>query len=70
MANAPKLYFLHEKTGQKYLVVHLDKTTGEVTLRGEGAEFTEQYDKARFQRMGYKLIRGDNEDAEQQKLSA
>lgn len=67
--SGPKLYFMHAKTNKKYLVVNLDKATGKVTLRGDGAEFTEAYDKARFQRLGYTLVREDP-DAEQQKLSA
>jgi glutamine amidotransferase-like uncharacterized protein len=49
-------YFLHEKTGKRYDIVSFNKETGEVRLKGQHAEFTEKFDKARFQEMGYTLM--------------
>lgn len=48
--------FINEKTGKRYSVVSFDQAGGKITLKGEhGVEFTENYDKALFQRLGYKL---------------
>lgn len=50
------LAFINEKTGKTYKVVKFDQEAGKVTLVGEhGVEFTEDYDKDLFQRLGYKL---------------
>lgn len=49
------LYFRNEKTGKRYKVVRMDKDAGTIVLRGEHAEFTEQYDKDRFKKLGYVL---------------
>lgn len=53
-----ELYFENVKTKKRYKVVKLDKEAGEITLRGEYAEFTEPYSKERFQKLGYKLVQG------------
>ena len=51
-----KLLFVNEKTSKTYEVVRFDQEAGEVVLKGEhGVEFAEKYDKALFQRLGYKL---------------
>jgi glutamine amidotransferase-like uncharacterized protein len=50
-----KLYFRNTATGKRYDVVRMNKTTGEIVLKGEHAEFTEKYDKERFARLGYVL---------------
>lgn len=48
--------FVNEKTGKKYKVVSFDQAGGKVTLVGEhGVEFTENYDKELFQKLGYTL---------------
>lgn len=57
-----KVYFKNEKTGKKYEVVKLDKEKSEVTLRGEYAEFTEPYDKERFMKLGYVLVKEEQPD--------
>lgn len=56
-----KLFFRNTETGKRFQVVKLDKDTKKVTLRGEHAEFIEQYDRERFQRLGYVLEREDDE---------
>lgn len=58
-----KVFFKNEKTGKKYEVVKLDKEKSEVTLRGEYAEFIEPYDKERFQKLGYVLVKEEQADA-------
>ena len=60
-----ELYFVNKNTGKRFKVVRLSKETGEIVLKGEYAEFTEQYDKDRFLKMGYTL---EKVDAEQQEL--
>lgn len=55
-----ELYFENEKTKKRYTVIRFDRNAGTVTLRGEhGVDFTEPYDKERFQQMGYQLKQGD-----------
>jgi glutamine amidotransferase-like uncharacterized protein len=50
-----KLYFVNERSGKRYDIVHFDKDAGEVRLKGPHAEFTEKFDKDRFLKMGYVL---------------
>lgn len=57
-----KLYFRNTKTGKRYEIVRMDKAAGEVVLRGEYAEFSERYDKDRFRRMGYELVKEEDDD--------
>lgn len=52
----PELYFINEKTSKRYKVVRFDKAAGEVVLKGEHAEFSEKFDKAKFENMGYRLV--------------
>jgi len=52
------VYFENEKTGKRYDVVSFNKEEGTVTLKGQHAEFTEKFDKAKFQQMGYTLKQG------------
>lgn len=56
----PDIYFEHSATGRKYHVVNMALETGEVTLKGQHAEFTEKYDKERFVAMGYVLKRSED----------
>lgn len=51
------LYFRHTSSGKKYRVVKIDKETKKIVLRGQHSEFEEDYDKERFQRLGYELIK-------------
>lgn len=48
-------YFRNTKTGKRFKVIKLDKTTGEIILKGEYSEFKEQFSKERFQKLGYVL---------------
>jgi len=59
-----KTYFKNTHTGKRYEIVEFDKAEGKVTLRGETAEFTEDYSKEKFKRLGYVLEKTeDDEDA-------
>lgn len=60
-----KVYFKNEKTGKKYEIVHLDKEKSQVKLKGEYAEFVEPYDKERFKKLGYVLVKEEIPDAVQ-----
>jgi hypothetical protein len=52
-----EMAFVNEKTGKKYRIVKFDQSAGKVTLIGEhGVEFTEKFDRALFQRLGYNLV--------------
>ncbi|MDQ3023441.1 MAG: hypothetical protein M3R04_03495 [bacterium] len=51
----PDLWFENERTGKRYKIVEFNKRKGTVKLKGEHAEFTEKYDKDKFQSMGYAL---------------
>lgn len=51
----PELCFENERTGKRYKIVSFDKAAGTVRLKGDHAEFTENYDKDRFLKMGYVL---------------
>lgn len=62
-----KLFFKNTNTGKRYEVLKLDKTTGEIILKGEHVEFVERYEKERFKQMGYVLEKEDA-DAEQREL--
>lgn len=51
-----RLFLKNAQTGRRYEIVHLDKETNKVTLRGEsGAEFVEDYSKTRMKDLGYTL---------------
>ena len=56
-----KIYLKNDKTGNRYEVVRMDnaKTPPEVVLKGENSsvEFTEPFDKEKFKRMGYSLVK-------------
>lgn len=63
-----KAFFVNQRTGKKYEIVSFDQEAGTVTLKGEMAVFTEDFDKAKFKAMGYTLERiksEEPEDAEQ-----
>jgi len=50
-----KLYLINDKTGRRYDVISYDKESNELTLKGEHFEFKEKYDKANFQKWGYRM---------------
>ena len=59
-----ELYFRNTRTNRKYKVVRVDKEKGEITLKGEYAEFTEPYDKERFKALGYVLEKVEQQETE------
>ena len=50
------MFFVNTQTQRKFQIVDLDQAAGKITLRGETAEFTTDYNKEEFKRMGYKLV--------------
>lgn len=64
-----KIYFRNTKTDKRYEVIKIDKTKGEITLKGEFAQFVEQYDKERFAHLGY-VLEKDDDNAIKQGLRA
>lgn len=52
-------FFLNAATGKRYDVVSIDKEAGVIKLRGPHTQrvFTEKFDAAKFERMGYKLMK-------------
>lgn len=58
------LYLRNTHTNRRYRIVHLDRENNKIVLRGDHAEFEEDYDKQRFKALGYVLEQGDA-DAEQ-----
>lgn len=60
-----KLYFENVHTKRRFEIVRLNRETNRITLRGQHAMFDEDYDKDRFQAMGYRLVQGEDQNAEQ-----
>ena len=58
-----KLYLKNEATGKRYEIVKLDTETNKITLRGETAEFVEDYSKERMKKLGYVLAKVEDDDA-------
>ena len=58
-----KLFLKNTQTGKRYEIVHLDSDAGKITLRGETAEFVEDYSKERMKRLGYVLEKLEDDDA-------
>ncbi len=50
-------YFEHRKTGKRYKLLEFDSEAQTVRLQGPNRPFVEPYDKERFKKMGYRLIR-------------
>lgn len=61
---AEKLFFENIKIGKRFEVVRFDKERGVVVLRSNYAEFEEEYSKEKFEKLGYKLVKVETEDAE------
>lgn len=59
-----ELFFRNAKTNRKYKVIRINKEKGEITLKGEYSEFTEPYDKERFKRLGYELVKEESQETE------
>jgi hypothetical protein len=54
-----KMYLRNTHTGTEFEVVGFDRATGEITLKGEFAPFTEKFDKERFKALGYEQVKKD-----------
>ena len=52
------------KGDRAYKIIAFDQPTQMVTLEGPHGKFTETFDKERFKRMGYKLVKKEMDDAE------
>jgi len=50
------MFFVNTQTQRRFQIMDVDPTAGKITLRGETAEFTTDYNKEEFKRMGYKLV--------------
>lgn len=61
------LYFENAKTGKRYEVLALDNAKKEITLKGQYGQFTEPYDKERFEKLGYRLVRETDPAASERK---
>ena len=60
-----QLYFKNKATKKLYKVLKLDKEKGEITLQGRTV-FAEKYGedgKERFKKMGYELVKLDEEQS-------
>lgn len=55
----PKVYFENVHTGERFEVLKLDAAAGKITLKGKYSPngFVEDYDKEKFKKLGYKLVR-------------
>lgn len=58
----PKLFFEHEKTKKRFEIVRFNEADKTVTLKGPTSEFTDDYDKELYKKLGYKLVK-EEEDA-------
>lgn len=61
-------YLRHAKTNKRYRIVSIDRRKNTVVLASADRQFTEPYDKERFQRLGYVLETEEPTDAVQPKL--
>lgn len=56
------MFFVSSKSGLKYEVIDFNKETGDIVLKGKNAPFSDKYDKARYQELGYTLVTEDVPD--------
>lgn len=49
-------YLLNKKTGRRFEIVAFDKERGKIKLKGQTAEFEEDFDRAKIEKLGYKLL--------------
>jgi hypothetical protein len=64
MAKKMVPYLVNEETQRKFRVISLSEDGSTITLKGERGEFTDDYDKAKFVRLGYKLVKIEEEVTE------
>ena len=57
------VYFENASTGKRFKVLRWNRETGEITLKGVHAEFTEKYEKERFAKLGYRIVKEETTDA-------
>lgn len=46
---------VNKRTGRSYEIIRFDKARGKIVLKGTVAEFEEDFDKAKIERLGYVL---------------
>jgi len=51
------MYLEHAATKRRYQIVGVSEDKTKITLKGEHGTFTEDYDKDKFKRLGYNLVR-------------
>jgi hypothetical protein len=49
------LYLVHDKTNRRFKVLGVDQETKKIKLKGEHAEFEENYDPPAFKKLGYRI---------------
>jgi hypothetical protein len=61
-----RVFLVNEKTQRRYEVLNIDRTQDppRITLKGETATFTEDYDKEHFKKMGYRPETVNDEETE------
>lgn len=57
-------YLQHAETKRKFRIVHIDKDSKTVTLKGDTSTFKEVWNPERFKGLGYELVK-EGDDAEQ-----
>lgn len=59
-----KVYLVHEKTGMRFEVIKIDKEKMQITLKGDGPAFVEDYDTKHFKALGYRPETVDDQETE------
>ncbi len=54
-----QVFFENAKTKARYKVLKIDEATKVITLEGPYGPFSEDYDKERFKKLGYRLVKGE-----------
>lgn len=57
-------YFVNAKTKKRYEILDLDRDTNIIRLRGPNSEFSVEYSKELFTKLGYTLIREEEKEEE------
>ena len=58
-----RLFFENKNTGNRYEIVGRDAEAGTVLLKGKNSEWEEPYDKEKFAKLGYVLVKEESENA-------
>jgi hypothetical protein len=60
-----KIFFKNQKTGKEFQVISINKDKTKITIKGEYATITEDYDPEKIKKLGYVMIKREvPEDAE------